>query len=295
MSAPIKKEPSIRNGQNKELEEIKRKTPNFDIKDKVFAITGASGVLCGEMARQIAALGAKVAILDLNAKAGEAVKDDIISNGGDAIVAECNVLNKESIIAACEEVVKAYGKVDVLINGAGGAVRNATVTPELSFFDITDKALNDTMSLNFTGTVLCSQVFGKQMQKQDSGCILNIASMSAIHPLTNAIAYSAAKASVLNFTEWLATYMSLNVSKNIRVNAIAPGFLIGNQNRFLLIDEKTGESTPRGAHILAQTPMGRYGTPEELVGAIVFLASEAASFITGSLIPIDGGFSVYSI
>ena len=271
------------------------KKPNFDISGKVFAITGASGVLCGEMAREISACGAKVAILDMNVEAGKVVEDEIKANGGEAVTVFCNVLKKESIEEACEKVVEAFGRVDVLINGAGGAKKTATVSPELSFFDITDSALNDTMSLNFTGTVLCSQVFGKQMQKQDSGCIINIASMSAVHPLTNAIAYSAAKASVLNFTEWLATYMSLNVSKNIRVNAIAPGFLIGNQNRFLLIDEKTGESTPRGAHILQQTPMGRYGTPDELVGAIVFLASDAASFITGSMIPIDGGFLVYSI
>ena len=163
------------------------------------------------------------------------------------------------------------------------------------FFDLDAGGVRFVFELNFIGSFLPTQVFCKGMVGRKGCSVLNISSMNAFTPLTKIPAYSAAKASVLNFTEWLATYMSLNVSKNIRVNAIAPGFLIGNQNRFLLIDEKTGESTPRGAHILQQTPMGRYGTPDELVGAIVFLASDAASFITGSMIPIDGGFLVYSI
>ena len=271
------------------------KTPDFSISNKVYAITGGSGVLCGEMAREVAALGAKVAILDLNVDAGKVIADEIIANGGDAIAIECNVLEKESIEKACEEIVSKYCRVDVLINGAGGGRKDAICSPELSFFDITGKAINTTMEINFTGTVLCSQVFGKQMEYQGEGCIINIASMSSFHPLTNQIAYSAAKSSVQNFTEWLATYMCQNVSPKIRVNAIAPGFLIGNQNRALLIDEKTGEATARGKLILSQTPMGRYATPDELVGTIVFLSSDAASFITGVTIPIDGGFLVYSI
>ena len=203
--------------------------------------------------------------------------------------------DKASIEAACAAVLAKFGRVDVLINGAGGNKAEANTSPERSFFDLPKQAIDDVINLNLMGTVLPSQVFGKVMAAQGRGNIINIASMSGIRPLTNVMGYSAAKAAVANFTQWLSTWFCLNVSKEIRVNAIAPGFLLTEQNRWLLTNRETGEATPRGRHIIAQTPMGRYGEPEELVGAVIFLASDASSFITGAVIPIDGGFSTYSI
>ena len=266
----------------------------FDIKGKVIVITGAGGVLCGTMARALASAGAKVAVLDIDETAASKVTDEIKSNGGQAIAVKCDVLDKKSIETAKEKVTTELGQVDMLINGAGGNKKEATTSPDLSFFDLPSDAIRFVFDLNFLGTLLPTQVFGKQMAENGAGVILNISSMNAILPLTKIPAYSAAKAAVSNFTQWLAVHMCQNCSKEIRVNAIAPGFFLTEQNRFLLTDEKTGELTARGKTIIGQTPMGRFGEPQELIGTVMWLLSDAAKFVTGVVIPIDGGFSAFS-
>lgn len=270
---------------------------DFSVEGKVFAITGGAGILCGEMARQLAGLGAKVAIIDLYGDKAQALAGELNGKHGRGAASgfACDVTDKESVEACCAEVLKEFGRVDVLVNGAGGNRSEANTSPERPFFDLPKQAVEGVLNLNLMGTVLPSQAFGRAMAERGSGNIINVCSMSGIRPLTNTMGYSAAKAAVANFTAWLATWFCLNVSKDIRVNAIAPGFLLTDQNRDLLTDRATGKPTPRSAHILQQTPMGRYGQPEELVGAVVFLASAASSFVTGAVIPIDGGFSVYSI
>ena len=271
------------------------KTPSFDIRGKVAVITSAAGILCSEMAREMAALGCKVAVLDLKGEAAEAVAQDIRQAGYEAAAWAVDVLDKGSIQAACDGVLAKWGRVDILVNGAGGNHPKASTGDEMSFFDLPTDALQWVFNLNFVGTVMATQVFGKVMQDQKSGNVINICSMSGIRPLTKVVGYSAAKAALANFTQWMATYFNDNVSTDIRVNAIAPGFLLTEQNRFLMTDRETGEPTPRGRHVLQQTPMKRYGQPEELVGAIVFLASPAASFVNGVILPIDGGFAAYAI
>ena len=269
--------------------------PNFDLKDKVFVITGAAGILCSEMARELAEMGCRVGILDLSQERAQAVADEINQNGGKALAVACNVLEPTSIEAARDQILQAFGRVDCLINGAGGNHPQASASDSLSFFDIPEDAMRFVTDLNFMGTLMPSQIFGKVMAEQGFGNIINIASMAWIRPFTRVVGYGAAKAAVSNLTQWMATWFAENVSPDIRVNAIAPGFLITQQNYYLMVDKQTGEPTPRGAHVLQQTPMNRYGKPEELVGAVAFLASQAASFITGVVLPIDGGFSIYSI
>jgi NAD(P)-dependent dehydrogenase (short-subunit alcohol dehydrogenase family) len=268
---------------------------DFSIKGKVFAITGGAGILCSEMARQLNEHGAKIAVLDRFGDKAAELAAELNGKGGDAAGFMCDVTSKESVQAACDAVLAKFGRVDVLVNGAGGNKPEAVTSPDRPFFDLPKQAIDDVFNLNLMGTVLPSQVFGKVMATQKKGNIINIASMSGIRPLTNVMGYSAAKAAVANFTQWLSTWFCLNVSRDIRVNAIAPGFLLTDQNRDLLKNKETGEPTPRSKHIIDQTPMGRYGEPEELVGAVIFLASDASSFITGTVIPIDGGFSTYSI
>ncbi len=266
----------------------------FKLKDKSAVITGGGGVLCGAIAKALAAVGAKVAVLDLLQEAAENVVNQIKSDGGTAIAVKCNVLQKDSITAACKKIIAEFGKVDILINGAGGNKKEATTSAELSFFDLPAEATRFVFDLNFLGTLLPSQVFGKHMAERGEGVILNISSMNAFRPLTKIPAYSAAKAAVSNFTQWLAVHMCQNYSKNIRVNAIAPGFFLTEQNRFLLTDEKTKELTPRGKTIIDHTPIGRFGEPEELVGTCLWLLSDAAKFVTGIVVPVDGGFSAFS-
>ena len=266
----------------------------FSVKGKRIVITGGGGILCGEMARSLGALGAKVAVLDLREDAAQAVVDEIEAAGGEAIAVTCDVLDKTSVETACQTVVKAFGAVDVLINGAGGNKKEATTSDELTFFDLPAEAMRFVFDLNIIGTVIPSQVFGKVLAEADAGCILNTSSMSAFHPLTKVAGYSAAKAAVSNFTEWLAVHMSQNYSKHIRVNAIAPGFFLTDQNRYLLTDGETGEPTPRGRTIIDHTPMGRYGDPVDLISTVVWLLGEGASFVHGIVVPVDGGFNAFS-
>jgi NAD(P)-dependent dehydrogenase (short-subunit alcohol dehydrogenase family) len=266
----------------------------FSIDGKCIAITGGAGVLCGQLAKALAGMGAKVAILDFNYDGAVALAKEIEAAGNTAIAVKCNVLEKESVEAAYKECVDKLGCIDVLVNGAGGNKKDATCAPPISFFDLPSDAIRWVFDLNCLGTIVPSQIFGRHLAERGSGSIINIASMNAFRPLTNIAAYSAAKAAIANFTQWLSTYLCLRHSKDIRVNAIAPGFFLTEQNRFLLTDEKTGELTPRGQQIIAHTPMGRFGEAEELVGTMVWLISDAAKFVTGVTVPVDGGFNAYS-
>lgn len=266
----------------------------FDLTGKVVAITGGAGVLYTAISKGLVEAGAKVAILDLNEEGAKALAEELQA-GGDATGVMCNVLNRESVEDAADEVIRAFGKVDVLINGAGGNKAEATTLPgERSFFDIPPDALNWVFNLNFLGTVITSQVFGEIMAEQSEGVILNTSSMTSLRPLTRVVAYGAAKMAVNNFTQWLAVHMAQEYSPNIRVNAIAPGFFLTEQNRYLLTDEETGEMTARGKQIIAHTPMGRYGDPEDLTGTVIWLVSDASKFVTGIVVPVDGGFSACS-
>jgi NAD(P)-dependent dehydrogenase (short-subunit alcohol dehydrogenase family) len=266
----------------------------FDLRGKVAVITGGGGVLCSALSRALGKVGVKVAVLDIAIGPAEKVAQDIVADGGEAIAARCDVLDKASIEAARDVVLAAFGRVDILVNGAGGNKREATTGPDMPFFDLPADAVQWVFNLNFIGTLLPSQVFGRLIADQGAGSILNISSMNAFRPLTKIPAYSGAKAAVSNFTQWLAVHMSQEYSTEIRVNAIAPGFFLTDQNRFLLLDEASGKWTPRGQQILDHTPMGLFGKPEDLVGTVLWLLSPGAKFVHGVVVPIDGGFSAYS-
>jgi len=261
---------------------------------RVVVITGGGGVLCSAMAEALARRGAAVAILQRRMEVAETLASRLRGQGGKAVAVAVDVLDRQAVEAAAARVLAEFGKVDALINGAGGNRPEAITGPERTFFDIPAEAFRSVFDLNLMGTIIPSQVFARQMVAQGKGVILNIASMASYRPLTKTVAYSAAKAGVVNFTQWLAVHLSQEYSPNIRVNAIAPGFFLTEQNRYLLTDRETGELTPRGRAILAHTPQGRFGTPEDLVGAVLWLLSDSASFVHGAVIPIDGGFSAFS-
>jgi len=266
----------------------------FDIKDLTAVITGGSGQLGRAMAQCLAEQGVKVAILSLHAETSEKVAERIKAEGGQAIGIACDVLDRAALERTRELVTSIYGPIDILINAAGGNHPNATASKEVPFFDLDVQAVSDVFSTNFTGTFQSCQVFGRDMAEQGQGCIVNVTSMSALRPLTRIPAYSAAKAAVANFTQWLAVYMAQEYSPHIRVNAIAPGFFLTGQNRYLLTDKESGTLTSRGQSILSHTPMNRLGTPEDLLGTLLWLVSPASAFVTGTVIPVDGGFSVFS-
>ncbi len=266
----------------------------FDLKGKVVVITGGGGVLCSTMAFALGNAGAKIITLDMNFDSGKNVADQIKKHGGEALAIQCDVLNKDNLQAAAQQAQDTFGAPDILINGAGGNKPQATTSAERSFFDLPEEALQWVLNLNFMGTLLPSQVFGRNMAERGEGTILNISSMNAFRPLTRVPAYSTAKAAVSNFTAWLAVHMAQEYSPNIRVNALAPGFFYTKQNRFLLKDQESGELTKRGQQIIDHTPMGCFGEPEDLLGAVFWLLSPSASFVTGIVVPIDGGFSAYS-
>lgn len=267
---------------------------SFNFSGKVAVVTGGAGVLCSAICKALAAAGAKVAVLDLAFEEANTIATAICTSGGEAIAVACNVVDKESLETAAREVQSKYGCVNYLVNGAGGNKTAATTAPSQSFFDLPAEALRWVCELNLMGTILACQVFGKLMAEQKSGVILNISSMNAFRPLTRIPAYSAAKAGVANFTQWLAVHLAQEASPAIRVNAIAPGFFLTDQNRFLLIDQETGEPTPRGRSIISHTPMGRFGGPDDLIGTVFWLLSPASAFVTGIVVPVDGGFSSYS-
>jgi NAD(P)-dependent dehydrogenase (short-subunit alcohol dehydrogenase family) len=275
----------------------------LNLKGKVAVITGGAGLICSEMARALAFQGVKTVIVDLNHQAAKKVSDEIEKEyKTPSLGIAANVLDKDSLVDSKKVINDNFGPVNILINGAGGNSPAATTIVEKmkgsdeenqddTFFGLKLEGFDKVFDLNFKGTLLPTMVYCEDMIRQKSGAILNISSMNSYRPLTKIPAYSAAKAAVNNFTQWLAVHFS---KTGIRVNAIAPGFLLTNQNRFLLIDEKSGEPTARSKKILNSTPMERFGTPEELTGTLLYLVSDLSKFVTGIVIPVDGGFSAYS-
>lgn len=273
-------------------------TLTYNFVGMTVVITGGAGILGGEMACALVGCGANVAVLDRDpALADKLIKRIKMMDKpgiGKVVVVYGDVLKKETLVKAEEVIENELGSVDALINAAGGNRPTATTSADLSFFDLPDDALRGVFDLNILGTILPSQVFGRSMAARKEGNILNISSMSAFRPLTRVVGYSAAKAGINSFTQWLAVHMAQEYSPRIRVNAIAPGFFLTEQNRFLMTDKDTGELTPRGKAVIAHTPMARFGTPDELIGAVMWLLSPASSFVTGAVIPIDGGFAAFS-
>jgi NAD(P)-dependent dehydrogenase (short-subunit alcohol dehydrogenase family) len=267
----------------------------FDLSDKVVVVTGATGVLCQAICMGLSAAGAKVVVLARNEEKIAALTHRLCQDGGQALGVSANVLDKASLAATLTCVLDTFGRIDILVNGAGGNRPDATTVPgERSFFDLPEEALHWVFELNFTGAVLTSQVFGKSMAEQQSGIILNVSSMASFQPMSRVVAYAGAKAAINNFTQWLAIYMAREHGPNIRVNAIAPGFFLGEQNRYLLIDSDSGKLTTRGQQIIDHTPMQRFGDPSDLVGTVLWLVSDASRFVTGIVVPVDGGFMAYS-
>jgi NAD(P)-dependent dehydrogenase (short-subunit alcohol dehydrogenase family) len=276
---------------------------DLNLKDKVAVITGGAGIICSTMAKALAAHGVKTVILDHNENGASDTAKQIESEFKTASLGvAASVLDKVSLEEARKEILSKFGPPDILINGAGGNSPMATTIlekmdgsddekPEETFFGLKIEGFDKVFDLNFKGTILPTMVFGPDLVKKKSGVIINISSMNSYRPLTKIAAYSAAKAAVNNFTQWLAVHFS---KTGVRVNAIAPGFLLTDQNRFLLIDENTGELTPRGKKIVDGTPMERYCLPEELNGTLIYLVSDMSKFVTGVVIPVDGGFSAYS-
>ncbi|MGE7922986.1 SDR family oxidoreductase [Viridibacillus arvi] len=270
-----------------------------NLTDRVAVITGGSGVLCSRMAIELARHGMKIAILNRTAAKGQVIVDEIVSAGGTAISVVTDVLSRGELVQAKEQVLKQFGRIDLLINGAGGNDDDAITSTEIyeeetegkSFFDLKEEGFYKVFSSNFTGSFLASQVFGEVLLKSESPSIINISSMSAYSPMTKVPAYSAAKASINNFTQWMAVHFA---EAGLRVNAIAPGFFLTKQNHNLLINEEGGY-TPRSKKILTATPMKRFGQPEDLLGTLLWLSDEAYSgFVTGITVPVDGGFIAYS-
>ncbi len=266
----------------------------FNIQGQTAVITGGGGGLGSVMASALAEAGVRVAVISLHSTSSAKVVETIRADGGEAIGIACDVMDRAALEQAREEILRSFASIDILINAAGGNQPGATTSHEVSFFDLDRQAVDTVFDLNFAGTFQSCQVFGRSMVEQGHGCIVNIASMNALRPLTRIPAYSAAKAAVANFTQWLAVHMAQDYSVQIRVNAISPGFFLTEQNRFLLTEAETGAMTPRGQTIIDHTPMGRLGAPEDLVGTLLWLVSPASAFITGTVIPVDGGFSAFS-
>lgn len=266
----------------------------FDFTAKVAVVTGGGGAICGAIASALAAHGSTVAVWDISADASHRRAREISDAGGQSLAIECDVTDRDQVVAATKAVLAGCGTIDFLVNGAGGSCRDATTSDDLPFFDIAPDGLEEGLRLNYLSAVLCSQAVGRVMAKKEEGAVVNISSIAGLCPLSRAIAYSSAKAAVNNFTHWLAVHMARDYSPRIRVNAIAPGFILTDQNRFLLEDEATGETTERGRQIIRSVPMGRYGLPEEIVGAALWLLSDQASFVTGAVVPVDGGFTACS-
>ncbi len=266
----------------------------YDFTGKTFAITGGGGALGSEVVISLAAHGANVMILARSLDKIQAIKDRAGACANQIDAVPVDVLNRDSLLQAGEAIKTRFGSLYGLINAAGGNSPQATVSPSQSFFDIPEEGMRFVLDLNLLGTILPCQILAKQLIERGEGVILNYSSMNAYRPLTNIAAYSAAKAAVTNFTAWLAVYLAQNFSGKIRVNAIAPGFFLGEQNRFLLTDKDTGELTARGQRIIAHTPLGRFGVPEDLLGTVLWLLSPASAFVTGITVPVDGGFSAYS-
>jgi NAD(P)-dependent dehydrogenase (short-subunit alcohol dehydrogenase family) len=268
----------------------------FSLQGKVAVVTGATGVLGGEMARSLARSGARVAVLGRREEKARRVAAGIEAAGGESLALPADVLDRDQLELARSALLERWTGVDILVNAAGGNVPEATLADGVGVFGLPENALRQVMDLNFLGTLLPCQVFGAAMvegSEERDGSIVNISSMAASRPLTNVVGYSAAKAAVENFTRWLAVELARSHGPHLRVNAIAPGFFIGEQNRDLLLNED-GSLSPRGRTIIQHTPAGRFGEPEELTGTLIWLCSPAAAFVNGVVVPVDGGFSAFS-
>lgn len=268
--------------------------PLFSVNNKVVVVTGGSGVLCGAMARALGERGAKVVVMGRSLEKIEQVVSDIQAKQGQAIGIAADVLNREDLERAKQQILDKWGRIDVLINGAGGNQPGAVIQPHQNFFDdLNFDSFKNVFGLNLDGTVLPTQIFGAVMAAQRSGSIINISSMTAAQAVTRVVGYSTAKAAVDNFTKWLAVEVAQKFGEGIRVNAIAPGFFVTEQNRSLLTNPD-GSPTERGSLVLRKTPVKRFGEAEELVGTCIWLCSDASHFVTGTTIPVDGGFSAWS-
>jgi len=265
----------------------------FSVENKVVLLTGGGGVLAGEIAKGFLNAGAKVVLLDINEEYLKKRIDELKTIDKDVAGLKCNVLDKESLESVKADILKSYRRIDVLINAAGGNMPGATIGIDNNIFDLEFEQFKKVTDLNLNGTVLPTLIFGRAMADQKSGSIINISSMAVSRAITRVVGYSAAKAAIDNFTRWMAVELASKFGSGIRVNAIAPGFLLTNQNRTLLTNPD-GSLTERGKSIIALTPFKRFGDPEELVGTVIFLASEASKFVTATVIPIDGGFSAFS-
>jgi NAD(P)-dependent dehydrogenase (short-subunit alcohol dehydrogenase family) len=267
----------------------------YDFSGRTAVVTGGTGVLGSEMARALAACNANVALLARNVtRAEETIGTFPKSGGGRHLAIKADVLDRPALEEAAKLVLRERGPIDMLVNGAGGNDPKATTNPDQRFFDLPLEALQTVTNLNLIGTILPTQVFARSMAERKQGVVLNVSSVNAARPLTRIAAYSASKAAISNFTQWLAIHLAQEYSPNIRVNAIMPGFFLTEQNRFLLTDKQTGELTARGKKIMEHTPMARFGTPDDLVGAMLWLLSPASRFVTGTVVPVDGGFTAYS-
>ncbi len=266
----------------------------YDFTGKTFLVTGGTGVLGGEVVCALAGCGANVVVLARSLSPKQGVVDYLAKRGCQVHAVQGDVMDRESLKRAAEAIKARFGPLYGLVNAAGGNRPTAITSAHLSFFDVPEDALRFVLDLNLLGTILPCQVFGRQMAEAGEGVILNFSSMAAYRPLTNVVAYAAAKAGITNFTAWLAVHMAKNYSGKIRVNAIAPGFFLGEQNRDLLVDRETGKLTPRGQLVIEHTPMGRFGAPEDLLGTVLWLLSPASAFVTGITVPVDGGFSSYA-
>ncbi len=266
----------------------------FNIKDNITVITGGTGVLGRAIAKYLAENGAKVIILGRNEEVGKKIIDEIHQSGYDAEFMKTDVMNKEIVQKNCDDILDKYGRIDTLLNAAGGNMPGAVISPDGDFFDLKVEDFQKVLELNLTGTVIPTQIFLKPMVKQGKGSIINFSSMSAFRPLTRVCGYSAAKAGISNFTEYMATECAKKFGEGIRVNAIAPGFFLTEQNRNLLTNAD-GRYTQRGQAVIRQTPFGRMGSPEELCGTIHYLMSDAAKFVTGTIAVVDGGFNTFSM
>jgi NAD(P)-dependent dehydrogenase (short-subunit alcohol dehydrogenase family) len=264
----------------------------FSVRHKTAVITGGTGVLGGAMANGLADAEANVVILGRKKEVGEKLANSIKARGGKALFVQADVLNAAELVAANDKILAEFGAIDILINAAGGNLPGAIITPDQNFFDLNLSEFEKVVDLNLTGTVLPTKIFCADMAKRKNGVIINIASMASYRPITRVVGYSAAKSAVNNFTQWLAVEMAKKFGEGIRVNAIAPGFFLTEQNRNLLTNND-GSYTARGESAIKQTPFGRFGSPDELVGTLLWLCSDASKFVTGVTIPVDGGFTVF--
>jgi NAD(P)-dependent dehydrogenase (short-subunit alcohol dehydrogenase family) len=267
---------------------------DLGIAGKTAIVTGGGGAICGAIAMALAREGAAVALWDLSEEAARRRAREVEGRGGRAVAVRCDACSPKEVEEALRQTVAALGGVDILVNGAGGSRADATTSADLEFFAIGKDALQSAVGLNFLSAVIPSQAVGRAFRDKGEGVILNIASIAGMRPLSRAVAYSTGKAALINFTQWLAVHMATEYSPRIRVNAIAPGFVLTDQNRFLMTDRDTGEPTERGRQVLRHVPMARLGEPEDMAGAVLWLVSDQARFVTGAVVPVDGGFTANS-